>query len=311
MDKINTKINVCLAVNDKYSRDCAVTIQSLLENSKETNKINIYLMYQILSDENKKKIRKIVKQFNTKIYFIFVKKDLTNKFPDVGYFGKECYFRLLFPELKKKINKVIYLDTDILVLTDIKKLLEETQNKKKDVYGVLTIPPKNNSDKNYINSGILTIECKNWRKRKYLSKIKKYLISNFNKIKFPDQDAINKIIKNKGILHPRWNLQTNFLHKINDTLLFKENRLNEARKNPFIIHFTGEKKPWRYECVHPFKKKYIEYLNKTPYKEDYEKNARMKIKFKVIIKKIIPLHIKTKLHFLKSKFLTKNNKEII
>ena len=40
----------------------------------------------------------------------------------------------------------------------------------------------------------------------------------------------------------------------------------EARKNPIIVHFLGEDRPWREGNAHPYKKEFYKYLNLTPWK---------------------------------------------
>ena len=37
------------------------------------------------------------------------------------------------------------------------------------------------------------------------------------------------------------------------------------QRNPAVIHFTTEIKPWHYYCFHPEKDLYFEYLDRTPW----------------------------------------------
>ena len=40
----------------------------------------------------------------------------------------------------------------------------------------------------------------------------------------------------------------------------------DAVKNPTIIHYLGEERPWRIGNHHRYRKDYLYYLNKTPWK---------------------------------------------
>src|SRR5262249_23467039 len=76
------------------------------------------------------------------------------------------------------------------------------------------------------------------------------------KVKYPDQDALNGTLVGKWIELPScWNSQ-NWLH---------------AEAAAAVVHFIGESKPWHWSNEHPFKREYHKYTLKTPwqrYKEE-------------------------------------------
>ena len=45
-----------------------------------------------------------------------------------------------------------------------------------------------------------------------------------------------------------------------------ESWYNESAKEPVIIHYLGEERPWRKGCRHPFQKEFDYYYNLTPFK---------------------------------------------
>ncbi|MDR2526628.1 MAG: hypothetical protein LBC92_02005, partial [Rickettsiales bacterium] len=157
-----------------------------------------------------------------------------------GFFG--IWARFLFPELKREINKAIYLDVDICLYDDISKLYYEDLNNccigacsdigiKK--FGNRGLPIS--KEHVYMNSGVILIDCEKWREEKITQKIidigKKY----GNKLRFPDQDALNIVFNNNNykLLPQRYNFMD-----IDTTC-----KLNEEWTSCIIRHYV--QKPWK------------------------------------------------------------------
>ena len=103
--------------------------------------------------------------------------------------------RLILPELLPKINKIIYLDGDTLVFTDLTELFNLPMN---DNY-IMSFPDvlHNHIRKYgiysdiYINSGTLLFNLKKIRDDKITDKSLKLVFKKFKKLYFGDQDIIN------------------------------------------------------------------------------------------------------------------------
>ena len=63
-------MNIVYYSSDLFSEMCGVAIQSLCENNKDADDINIYVVEDNISDENKKRLNNIVQHFSSKIFFI-------------------------------------------------------------------------------------------------------------------------------------------------------------------------------------------------------------------------------------------------
>lgn len=84
-----------------------------------------------------------------------------------------------------------------------------------------------------------------WRTKGIAGKLFDFARNNPERIKYPDQDAINVVCKNdKIILPPRYGVLVQFF-RFKDFI--KENLLEmrELMENPQIIHFAGYQ-PWYY-----------------------------------------------------------------
>ena len=100
----------------------ATSMASVCYNTKSF--IDFYILDCGLCDFNKRQLESMKDKFkNFSIEFIPI--DL-NQFKDLkGYTAGnfvDCYSRILIPELKPKLDKAIYLDTDVIALDDIKQL---------------------------------------------------------------------------------------------------------------------------------------------------------------------------------------------
>ena len=117
-------IKVVFATDDKYIPFLAVAIESLVDNSSKYNYYSIKILHTDVSKENKKKIEKYETE-NVSIEFVdlnyYIEK-VKDKLYTRDYYTNTTYFRLFLPELYPQYNKVLYLDSDIVILDDIAKL---------------------------------------------------------------------------------------------------------------------------------------------------------------------------------------------
>lgn len=98
-------------------------MQSLLENNKDLN-LTIYVISEDISDTNADKLQYITKQYdNANLKILLIKDDAFNDFVVVRYLAKSAYHRLLIPDLITD-NKVLYLDSDIVVNGSIKDMYD-------------------------------------------------------------------------------------------------------------------------------------------------------------------------------------------
>ena len=163
----------------------------------------------------------------------------------------------MLPELEKKINKVIYLDSDILVLDDISKLWETNLFNK--TLGAVKDPAFNryNSlnlrrEKGYFNSGVLLIDSLSWRTKNYSQKILEYINKYPEKLVLPDQDALNVILKDDWLpINQAWNVFNGLFMENPNKLGITNKQLNYICNHPKIYHFVGKIKPWNKKYALP------------------------------------------------------------
>ena len=164
------------------------------------------------------------------------------------YISQETYYRFSLGELIPNLNKIIYLDTDTIILRDLTNFYNLNFNGKM-ILGQIT--GNNKSRKNHIykiNCGILLLNLKKMRKKKIEKKVINIINKGF-KSYYHDQSLINKYFyKDVGIYPPEYHtrrfnsykrivLWNNKAGKVydNDYLYF-------SWKYPTIKHYLGRSK---------------------------------------------------------------------
>ena len=121
---MNETINIVLCSDDNYAQHIAVVMASVMANTKA--QVCFFVINDNISQGKIIKLRSTAAKFNTVIEFIDVPKE---KFTNVylsGHVSKAAYFRLALADIMPDdIEKVIYLDVDLLVYDDIKKFMAE------------------------------------------------------------------------------------------------------------------------------------------------------------------------------------------
>jgi len=271
-------IPIVFSSDDKYSRHLGVSLVSIFENKNKKTKIKTYILDGGISKENKLKLLKIAKNYNTKIIFIKIENEIINSLPVNYHITSPAYFRLLIPKIILE-NKIIYLDCDTIIKKDLTNLFNINLCNKA-IGAVEALTKKENLKRKpwigniYINSGVMLIDCNRWNKINLTEKTIKFAKKNPTKLENVDQDAINytcqKYIKT---LDRKYNLEV----KTED----KKTKIKHI--NIIIIHYIGSIKPWHFMYNGPLKEEYKKYLKKTPWKNNKYSDKNIKN----IIKKII------------------------
>lgn len=268
------KINILLSVNKKFLEHTEELLVSLLKYSSKW--IDIYLMYveNELTLEDLQHIEKFVESFgNGKI--IPVKFDTKNLegmpvTDDEGnFFGLEAYSRLFCMfKLPKELDKVLYLDADMICTGDIVELYNidfedkmwiacrDNGIQEKDLKR-LSLP----LDYEYINSGMLLINLSKIRENYEEIDIARMIKDVHKVLIYPDQDFINKMFYDQiKVVNSKYNL------------IAKDIRYKDLNEKPLIIHYAGSFKPWD-ENVSRFDIEYIEpYYEAMRLQGEYKKN---------------------------------------
>ena len=274
------KINIVFACDSNYAQHAAVAMMSILKNTADPARIVFYLLDDQMDAAIKEKIRVSMEQAHAEIHFCEVDASRFAEFFVSGQLSRAAYFRMEMGKLlPDSVEKVIYLDCDLLVFDDIAELWDCDMNShplaavmdlgimasskdwrgKQEQLGF-------SSDDIYFNSGVLMVDLKSWREHDYGRQAEQ--LASQNKYRHHDQDALNKLFHRNwqpvplrwNVIPPVWYLFIKILRRRNFRRLAME-----ARKHISILHYAGGYKPWEYETYDAFNARYYEYLRQTEF----------------------------------------------
>lgn len=284
-------MNIVYSSSDFFAPITGVSMQSLFFNNQDAQQLNVYLIDNNISEENKKKFFELADRYNRKLYII-PKPDLDKKAGlqiDVGRWNISTFFRLfLCTILPDDVDRCIFLDGDTIVRHSLKELWEmDLQGKavgaiddcrsdfyKKDLG--LT------SENTYTNNGVMIIDLKIWRKIDVEKEFLEFIVAHNGNTTYVDQGVLNGVLSKRKlvkVIHTKFNVMTVFFDFNYKDLLkirrpethLSEEEYNEAVENPYVVHFTScfrsATRPWNEKNDHPYGEEYKKYKAMSPWKD--------------------------------------------
>jgi lipopolysaccharide biosynthesis glycosyltransferase len=285
---------VCSADNN-YAMPLAVTVRSALENLNHNCKILLFIIDGGIKKNNKQKILKSLSCDKCEVEFLPVPQSLIKEIEEshndliqnedrnrtrrINHISIASYYRLVIPELLPHwIEKVIYLDCDLVVNGDLKQLwkmdLKENYVLAAQDVSICYVSAPNgllnheelgiSPESKYFNAGVLTINLKKWRDDKITTKAVEYFQQNKEFVRWHDQDVLNAVLAGQwGELHPKWNFQPMIdAYSSWEASPFSEEVYNDLMYTPYIIHYVTRLKPWNFYYT-PYKEYFFQYVDKT------------------------------------------------
>lgn len=256
-------IHIGLCADERFALPFGVCLTSIFESNKE-NEIVVHILTKGFKEETIEKIKHTTEKYHkeemVKLYNI--NDEIFDSYPVYENFPKSIYYRYLFAEiLPIDIEKIIYLDCDTVVVSDLRSMWNT------DIDGKLlgAVEDRNSDDiiirnriemweGHYFNSGVLLMNLSYWRKHDCFTQIARFILNNPKVCIYPDQDALNVLFQDKiECLSFRYNFLISFIDPFESYRLHKSKRqeIIDSFKNLVIIHFAAEKKPWFKDAKHP------------------------------------------------------------
>lgn len=247
------KINICFVTDENYAPHTAVTICSILKNAKSDETFHFYIFNHNIKEKTKEKIKKIENK-RSNIDFIDVSSVISQycALKQVhAHISKTSYLKFAIADLLPSLDKVLYLDGDIIVKSSLYDLYNI--NLGNHLIGAVedvgyTYWSKHNDDLKLkfrcMNSGVMVINCPLWRNEKLSQKLLENAqdMNDFGQ----DQPVLNLVMRDRILFLPfKWNVQDTFFR---DEIELKDrperSEIEQVKKWPAIIHYTFVRKPW-------------------------------------------------------------------
>ena len=283
-------VPVVFAADDNYVSQLTTTVYSAMKNADPSYFYDVVVLQRNIAWDKQERLRDFFKQFpNMSLRFTNVERELSGHdlSTNNAHISIETYYRFLIQKLLPFYDKVLYLDSDIVINGDIAKLYNtDLQGKllgairdidflanlnvkhgKRMGYAKNVLKMKNPYD--YFQAGVLVLNTKAMRERYTIRQWLTYA-SNPAFI-YNDQDVLNAHCEGEVLYLPwEWNVVHDCGGRVGNLFVQAPNDIYDAymrsRNNPQIIHYAGFQKPWTDpDC--DFASIYWRYARETPFYE--------------------------------------------
>lgn len=251
--KETTHMNLLVTLDENYIPYLNVMLYSLLESNPDSE-FDVYLLHSSIRKDALLETEQMLKK-RGRLIPVKAKEIGLMDAPTTARYPQEIYYRIFAAKyLPENLDRVLYLDPDIIVNGSIRELyelpLEEyyfaaaTHNKAflRKVNGLrLDMDPEGL----YINSGVMLMNLERLRAEQDYREVFDFIGRKKNVLVLPDQDIISGLYGDKiyGLDTFRYNM-TEKLYQFHGNIE-KEIDLGWVRKNSVIIHYCGRNKPWK------------------------------------------------------------------
>jgi lipopolysaccharide biosynthesis glycosyltransferase len=272
-----SKMRIACAFNDAYAPHF-VTLAASLAATHGREEIHIsILMGTSLTADIIHTIDGYLAMLGISVEFLRIPEASLASLPQSALYSSETWFRLFLPSLLPACPKVLYLDTDTLVLQNLWPLYEEQLGT--NIIAAVATPIAVNEGHcerigidpahGYFNGGIQLMNLQLMRDENFTEQALQIGQVQYKKLTFADQDVFNILARGRWKkLHPKWNaISYLWLDPQVADDSYSALEYSVATHSPAIVHFEGPHtvKPWYFRSVHPLRMLYRQFRSETPW----------------------------------------------
>lgn len=286
----DNRMHIVYASDDNFAEILGVSIVSLFENNKNCKDVQVYIIDNKISKKNIKRLEDVCIKYQRNIPVWLGTKDIEKilgmrVLADRGSHSQ--YARLFISSLlPENIERVLYLDCDIIINKSLERLWNLNLNGKtvaalKDAFSRqyrknIGLQP----DDIMFNSGVMLIDLNKWKEQHIEDKLMNFIEKHHGKIQQGDQGALNAVLySDVECFDPCFNSVTIFydftyedmLVYRKPSLFYSKKEIKRAVDEPVIIHYTTSflsRRPWVQGSKHKYKDKWLYYKSLSPWKKE-------------------------------------------
>ena len=310
-------LNILYQSNDYYAPYLGVSLLSLLDRNKHIKDINIFIIDDGISPENKEKISGTAGMFGRPVSFIDPSRQ-AKMLEDAGaprFRGNYAtYFKLfVLDELPEEVETILYVDSDTVVRGSLEEITEfDFQGRSLSMVPAIYHDKYrakvgiSHEDITY-NAGIMAFDLKAWRENHCRERLIRGMKEDPKVLSFaPDQSLAIKVLQKDLIPLPlKFNfstLYTLFTYKeitkmfsCAEAAMFTQEDIDKAYQDIAVYHFIELQvgKPWEADSVHPKKFLWKEYFDKSKWSDTPAPKVKLSpiLKLQRIAYKILPTRL--------------------
>ena len=266
-------ISILSTLDQNYLPQLQVLLTSLRINNP-SEKVVLYLLHSGIPDSALTGVELQCSAYGYSFVPIRVENTLFQDAPVTRQYPKEMYYRLLAPQLlPTDVERVLYLDPDILIINPIRPLWET--DLRGNLFGAAAHTGKTElansvnqlrlgTQRDYYNSGVLLMDLAAGRREIRPDALFTYVEMHRKELVLPDQDLLNGLYSQRilDVEDVIWNCDarnySNYLLRSGGVC-----DLRWVMEHTSILHFCGKEKPWKPKYFHRFGILYQHYVQLT------------------------------------------------
>lgn len=276
--------HIAFTIDKNFVRFCGVTMVSAMHNDNPSD-LHFHIVSEGLPAADAETLRSLAEKKGSEISFHTVSPEALNGY-EVRWEGKRLtkvvFFRCLLPSLlPADVEKVIYMDCDMLVLQPLDNLWNTSLDNLALAAAPDSLEPNPQHPQRleydesfgYFNGGMLLLNLKYWRENNLEEKCKEYYNKYPERILMNDQDLLNGLLHaSKKFVDIAYNLQEGAYRLPAGKPADWQPPYIDMLLRPAILHYSS-RKPWQYHCMHPLRHLFFEYQNMTPWAGEHPLNT--------------------------------------
>lgn len=243
-------MNLVFCIDRKGVVGLHTTLSSLLAHLCSSDPVSIYLFHASLSPHDIEQLAKTIAKSPQSANVRLIPRDI-----EIGMFeplknhvgfGWMTYARILVPDLLSNLDRVIYLDNDLLVYADLHELWQHDLNGA--TIGCATwgnLSQSNDrlfaaeqgmpSERPYFNAGVLLIDVHKWNTLNCTNECMNIGLKYGSNLPSADQTILNVLFGDSFSAVPR---------RFNTPVTASRAPLSDADISDRVVHLVARPKPW-------------------------------------------------------------------
>jgi lipopolysaccharide biosynthesis glycosyltransferase len=270
-------VHVSCAVEGSYVPHSAAMLHSVLTHC-ERRRVHVhYLHGPGFAARARRRLEDMIESLGGGVSFWEIPDEACAGLPTKGFTRKATWYRVFLPELLPDVDRVLYLDADLIALDSLVPLWEKDLE---DNYlaAVTNIFQSNHlhrpaslglaGPRVYFNAGVMLMHLELMRRDRRTAALLDFGVAHAAELEWRDQDAMNVVLGSRRLpLPPRWNVMNSVLLFPASVDVFGAEAVEDARRRPAIRHFEGPaaNKPWHLLCDKEMREVYIRHRRETPW----------------------------------------------
>ena len=276
---------VVTAPDETFALPATVMMRSVVDQCREAQSVDFYVLDCGLSAWSRHKMRRSLPLGWARLHFVQIPLDRLAGLRVDDHIPTAAYARLLMGELlPESVDRILYLDGDMVALTDVRPLWEVDLEGhllgavQDPVAGRVGQSPEMMHWKDWevpegmpvFNSGLMVLDLKRWRQERVFERVLEAARRHMARMRWHDQDALNYVARGDFLhLDPAWNVMPHLYYTPHrDRVIYEKPVSKRCIRAPRILHFCMDHRPWKGPGRHWREAEFYRYLFRTAWKHD-------------------------------------------